>query len=128
LLIVNKISETKEFKMYARISTTTIVDQTEQRPGPKLRAWADALYHNPMYATIRSQLAERPGFLYNSHTLIEYKNTAKIISQVVFDSKENFDVYATDLQTVNLWEMIQSLSKETGVKIQFVDTDQFLHF
>lgn len=114
--------------MYARVTNTTVIDQTEQRPGPKLRAWADALYHNPMYSTIRSQMAERPGFMYNSHSLVEYKNTAKIVSQVVFDNKEHFDMYATDPQTVNLWEMIQSLSKETGVKIEFTDTDQFLHF
>lgn len=114
--------------MYARVSTITIIDKTEQRPGPKLRSWADALYHNPMYATIRSQMADRPGFMHNSHSLVEYKDTAKIISQVVFDNKENFDVYANDPQTINLWEMIQSLSKETGVKIEYIDTDQFLYF
>jgi hypothetical protein len=114
--------------MYARVTKTTIVDTTELRPGPRLRAWADALYHNPMYATIRSQMAERPGFLYNSHSLVEYIDTAKIVSQVVFDSKETFDVYANDPQTINLWEMIQSLSIENGVNISYIDTDQFLYF
>lgn len=126
--MVNKISEKKEFKMYARVSTTVVVDPTIDRPGMKLRAWADSLYYNPMYSTIRAQIAERPGFMFNSHSLIEYKDTAKLVSQVVFDSKENFDSYAADPQTVNLWDLIDSLSKESGVSINFTDTDQFSHF
>ena len=114
--------------MYARVSTTIVTDHTVERPGIKLRSWADALYYNPMYATIRAQMADRPGFMYNSHSLIEFKDTAKLVSQVVFDTKENFDVYATDPQTVNLWDLLESLSKESGVRIEYVDTEQFLHF
>jgi antibiotic biosynthesis monooxygenase (ABM) superfamily enzyme len=114
--------------MYARVSTTIVTDSNVDRPGVKLRGWADSLYYNPMYSTIRAQMADRPGFMYNSHSLVEYKNTAKLVSQVVFDTKENFDVYAADPQTTNLWELIESLSKESGVSIKFIDTDQFLHF
>ena len=114
--------------MYARVSTTIVIDPTVDKPGMKLRSWADSLYYNPMYATIRSQMAERPVFMYNSHSLIEYKDTAKLVSQVVFDTKENFDVYAVDPQTVNLWELIESLSKESGVYISFTDTDRILNF
>jgi len=73
-------------------------------------------------------MADRPGFMYNSHSLVEYKDTAKLVSQVVFDTKENFDVYVSDPQTINLWELIESLSKESGVLIQFIDTDKFLNF
>jgi len=114
--------------MYARVSTTIVTDPTIDRPGMKLRSWADSLYYNPMYSTIRSQMADRPGFMYNSHSLVEYKDTAKLVSQVVFDTKENFDVYVSDPQTINLWELIESLSKESGVLIQFIDTDKFLNF
>ena len=114
--------------MYARILTTLVTDPSVDKPGMKLRDWADSLFYNPVYDTIRSQRAERPGFMFNSHTVIEYKNTAKLVSQVVFDTKENFDVYAADPQTISIWEFIDALSKESGVSIQFIDTDQVLHF
>lgn len=114
--------------MYARISTTVVTDLTIDNPGIKLRAWADSLFYNPMYDTIRSQRAERPGFMFNSHTVIEYKNTAKLVSQVVFDTKENFDTYAADPQTVSICELVESFSREEGLNLSFVDTDQFLHF
>lgn len=114
--------------MYARISTTVVTDSAVENPGTKLRTWADSIYYNPMYDTIRAQTADRPGFIYNTHSLVVYKKTAKLVSQIVFDTKENFDTYAADPQTVSICELVESLSREEGLNLSFVDTDQFLHF
>jgi hypothetical protein len=111
--------------MYGRIATIRVVNnRTNERQDVILRSWADSLYHNPVYSTIRNQVVQRPGFISNSHALIDYQdNSATFITQIMFDSKENFLLYAEDPQTVSKWEMVTQFGKEAGLSVVYQETD-----
>ena len=114
--------------MYARISVTECINVPREEQTQKLKDWSDSLYYNPMYAMVREQIMERQGFVSTSHSIVQYTNKTALVSQLLFDSKENFDNFVNDPQTVNIVNMLQTLAGESGLTATFRDTDQILHF
>lgn len=113
--------------MYSRTAKLSVIESTDD-DFSKLRNFADTIFYNPMYESIALQLKSRPGFLQKSHAMVDTKNTVLLISQVVFENKETFDVYALDPATINLWEYLVQLCKDEGMNVEVKDSEIVLGY
>lgn len=109
--------------MYSRRATLLVPGSYDLTP---LRSFADTIYYNPMYETVVSQLRTSPGFVKKSHSLVEAIDQSYLISEIVFDTKENFDLYASDPAIMSMWEYLIALAKETNIQTEIVDSEKIL--
>ena len=113
--------------MYSLTAKLSVIDSTDQDIF-KLRQFADTIFYNPMYEEISAQLKERPGFVQKSHAVVITKTQVLLISQVVFETKETFDLYQADPSTTNLWEYMIQFSKEEGMNVEVTESEIVLGY
>ena len=83
-----------------------------------LREFGDTIMNNPMYGDIVAALKERPGFVQKTAAVTETQTRCFAITELVFDTKENFDLYITDPSTISLWDLFEIFAVESGMTVQ----------
>ncbi len=92
-----------------------------------LRSFGDTIFFNPIYVDVMLALKERPGFIRKTNTLVEGKDNACIMVEILFDSKENCDLYWSDPSIVSLWEYFTLYASESGITVTNEVSSKFLN-
>ena len=97
------------------------------KPGNKdsvvLRTWSDNLFYNPMYNDIVEVIKQSVGYIRKTSILLETKEYAGLLIEIVFDSYENYETYVNQPSTISLWEMINLFAGEHGIVIERIDSN-----
>jgi hypothetical protein len=90
-----------------------------------LRNFGDSIFMNPIYTDVILGIKERQGFVRKTSTIVEKVDRCYAISDVVFDTKENFDLYYDDQSVKNMWEYFIMFANENGISttLEIVETN-----
>ena len=106
--------------MYARIATITTTDKDNWESIPN---FVHELRTNSLYRFIVEDLIARPGFVKKEHTMCEDKTGQTFYSSVIFDSKENFDIYISEESNQSLWTFVELSAGQQGLNFQIEDKE-----
>lgn len=88
-----------------------------------LRTWSDNLFYNPIYNDVVEVIKQSVGFIRKTNALLETKEYAGLLIEVVFDSYENYESYVNQPSTISLWEMVNLFAEEHGIVIERIDSN-----
>ncbi len=106
--------------MYARIAKITPTNTEDWESIPN---FVHELRTNSLYRFIVEDLIARPGFIKKEHTMCEDKNGQTFFSSIVFDSKENFDLYINEESNQSLWTFVELSASQRGLEISIEDKE-----
>jgi len=98
-------------------SVRTILELTNSSDAAALRSFGDTIFFNPIYIDVMAALKERPGFIRKTNTLVEGKDNAYVVIEILFDSKENCETYWSEPSIVSLWEYFTMYAGENGINV-----------
>jgi len=112
--------------MYGRVVRLTPRNQNEAR---KLcKEFIDNLYFHPMYEPLVENLKQQVGFAHKASTVYESAEKVKLITSLAFDTQENYELYANEESTQELWNYLFLFADEEGFDVDIVDGEQNLNF
>jgi len=106
--------------MYGRIATMKPLDQNDWEIIPN---FIHELRTNSMYRFIVEDMMSRPGFVKKEHTVREDNQGQTFFSCIVFDSKENFDLYINEESTESLWTFVEISATQKGLTMTIEDKE-----
>jgi hypothetical protein len=107
--------------MYGRTITLTLKNPSDGVE--RLKDFANTIVNNPMYDIIISRIKESAGFLLKTHAMVESANGVKLISQIMFENKEQFGLYADLESNRSVWDMFLSFADDAGIKLEAIDDE-----
>ena len=101
--------------MYGRTFTLIRIDQAT--PESVVRNFMFTIAGNEMYALVFDEIRSLPGFLYKKTIIIESANDLTSISQLVFDTEDNFKSYYQDPKNSSLIEYLGEMALMAGLNM-----------
>lgn len=106
--------------MYCRVAKITTLNSNDWDSIPD---FVHELRTNSLYKFIVEDLIARPGFVKKEHTMREDKDGQTFFSSIVFDSKENFDLYINEESNQSLWIFVELSASQRGLTVVMEDKE-----
>ena len=107
--------------MYGRTITLTLKDSSVG--AENLKNFANTIINNPMYEIIIARIKESEGFMFKTHSMIETNQGIKIVTQIIFEDKERFDLYANLESNQSVWDMLLGFAGDAGINLHSTDEE-----